>query len=399
MRDWQRIHSEATIVDLHTHPTLKISLFKRNLAKRFRQGLKGFWPMSTRSGFQMLEQGEYDVTLSTVYMPEAGMLKDLPIIHLLRFLRPRSWYRTFGKKSYFKGAVWCMDEIEEQAKQYKGKRPVVVSRSPAELQTDLLNNAICVVHSIEGAHNLQDKCGKIPGEITPEVETEVLANLEYMAKRGVAYLRLSHLYENYCSPSVFPYPDYALKLSKWRNLVQRWDENKGLTPLGEKVVLRARELGMLIDVTHATQMARKQVYDMCQSGIIASHVGGHAINSSTYNLEDWEIATIARNGGVVGVIPMTYWLLGYGKGLGLDAMSQTIRHIISVGGNECVGIGTDLDGLTDPIDEITDASGLSQLTRRLCAETFARGTRYTDETIRKILGGNALRVLTEQWKA
>ena len=64
-----------------------------------------------------------------------------------------------------------------------------------------------------------------------------------------------------------------------------------------------------------------------------------------------------------------------------------------------MGIGTDLDGLTDPIDEITDASGLSQLTRRLCAETFARGTRYTDETIRKILGGNALRVLTEQWKA
>jgi membrane dipeptidase len=57
-----------------------------------------------------------------------------------------------------------------------------------------------------------------------------------------------------------------------------------------------------------------------------------------------------------------------------------------------VGIGSDFDGFTDPPDDLKDASPLPQLTQRLLAEG------HSPQAIRKILGGNALRVLKDGWK-
>lgn len=56
-----------------------------------------------------------------------------------------------------------------------------------------------------------------------------------------------------------------------------------------------------------------------------------------------------------------------------------------------MGIGNDFDGFTDPPDDIKDTSQLHKLTQRLLAED------YTEEMIRKIWGGNALRVIRDGW--
>ena len=67
-------------------------------------------------------------------------------------------------------------------------------------------------------------------------------------------------------------------------------------------------------------------------------------------------------------------------------------HIRSVGSADCVGIGTDFDGFTDPPDELVDMSELPRLTK------YLKSLQYPDDVIKKFLGLNALRILQNGWK-
>lgn len=89
---------------------------------------------------------------------------------------------------------------------------------------------------------------------------------------------------------------------------------------------------------------------------------------------------------------MNYWLSPVDTGLGLKYIERTIDHLIKVGGDSVPSIGTDYDGFTDPPDEMVDCSELPRLTKYLVS------LRYPDETIKKVLGGNALRLLREGWR-
>ena len=100
---------------------------------------------------------------------------------------------------------------------------------------------------------------------------------------------------------------------------------------------------------------------------------------------------MADRGCVAGIIFMNYWLSPTDTGLGLKYIEQTLRHITNVAGEDCVGIGTDFDGFTDPPDEIVDCSQLPRITQ------YLKSLDYGDKTIRKFLGGNALKLLLEGW--
>lgn len=169
---------------------------------------------------------------------------------------------------------------------------------------------------------------------------------------------------------------------------------KGLSTFGKEVVDTMVELGMIVDVTHCTPPARRQVYDIvdCRAPILASHIGAYQINPNPYNLEDWEVEEIEKSGGAVGVIFMNYWLSPHQRKRGLDYVIQTIRHFINIGGINCVAVGTDFDGFTDPPDDLKDASELPYLTQRLVAE------RFDEDDILKLLGSNAINVLREGWR-
>ena len=88
---------------------------------------------------------------------------------------------------------------------------------------------------------------------------------------------------------------------------------------------------------------------------------------------------------------MNYWISPVDSGLGLKHIEATMNRMIDVGGEDVVGIGTDFDGFTDPPDEIVDMSELPRFTK------YMRSLGYSEETMRKILGGNAMRVLSEGW--
>ena len=442
-RDWERIHREAKLVDVHTHATLKASFFgwwydrenrksPDSLAKR--KDYRVFNPFKFRTAFPLLQAGSADVLLTAASVPEGELLPTFLgqrwLVDLIARLPIISGvHRRFIAPPYYEATRSMMKALEASVQEYAAfaashkRRPVEVVCTVDRLRaiSAMGDDApIALIHAIEGAHclngvragkSLQDAAAvhRRERETPVAIQEEILANLRSLFEAGVACMTLAHFYPNYVAAPIYPYPEFAVKyidvLGDSEATLIAYDPTLGLTPFGETVVREMFSLGMLVDVTHSTPAARKRVYELAvETGqghrVIASHVGVYALNPTPYNLEDWEIAWIAAHGGIVGVIFMNYWLQPHEREMGLNYLSRTIEHIIWAGGErgaDTVALGTDFDGFTDPPDEIAHYGHMPRLTQRLLAEYFADGAKYSDETIKKILGGNALRVLLNGW--
>ena len=409
-----QLHDEAILVDLHAHPSMKMALFRRNLARRYRVAPPGFWPFSMRTNFEKLATGGVDVLLSAIMAPEKPLLEDIPLLKLMRFTSRQAW-RDLVEPTYFVASQTILREMEQQVEDYnlhkpQARRPVRVARSIDELDALVAQGPrgpIAIVHTLEGAHALegavcqrQASNGRSVSDNT--ARDEILSNLDSFFAQGVASITLAHFYPNRVVYPCFPFPGTVLSLARWRRVVSNFDLSQGLTSIGEEVVERMLDLGMLIDLTHCTPVARARVYEIVESqnkrgAVIASHVGVRALKPSPYCLEDWELRWMADHGGVVGVIFMNYWLGAHDR-LGLDLIVETIDHIVDIAGIDSVAIGTDFDGFTDPPDDVVDATQMPRLTQHLLGQTLSGSKRrYPAEAVKQILGGNALRVLRAGW--
>ena len=372
---WDQIQYGGTpIIDMHAHPSLKTSLFKRMLTVRYAAS-RAFNPFTLRTDFGRLQEGGVDVLLSTIYAPEREIVQDCIYLQALRYLMPITYHKLFAH-GYFGVTIEMMEKLEAQV---EGSPQAEMARSVQDLDAILSRGngkPIAIVHNVEGAHSLDGN----------------LENLDELHRRGVAYLTLAHFYPNKYVHPVFPYPEYAQKLGCFET---ERDLTLGLTRSGAELIEKMIDLGIIPDISHCTPGARRQIYDMVGTRIpiIASHVGAYEINPSPYNLKDWEIRRIAETGGLLCVIFMNYWLMPHETKRGLNFIARTIEHFVKVGGIDHVGIGTDYDGFTDPPDDVKDASELPRLTQRLLAE------EYEPPEIEKILGVNALRVLRQGWRS
>ena len=410
--NWEDLHDQSVVFDWHNHGCLKNFLFDRSLDgkdSRFLSTLfkRAFWPLSERNTLPKMEQGGLDVVLSTSYVPEIEWVDDQPLIKFLKWIYPSVNKRVF-KPTYFDAINAQMDSMEAEVKKYNDTN--LESRfqfvhSLKEFEEAVSDNKIVMIHSVEGGHSLNGELAKKrvdePTALKPLIENELITNLEHFYDRGVAYLTLAHFYPNHLVSPVFPYPEYGIKKSNWKQLMAGWDMNKGLTSVGKKVVQAMKDMGMLIDITHCTPKARQEVYEIVGddlSRVVASHIGAFGVNPDPLNLEDWEIKWLADHNCLIGIIFMNYWLSPVDTGLGLKYIEKTIDHIINIAGDQVLAIGTDFDGFTDPPDEITDISELPRLTRYLkCFRSGVDSDKYSDETIANILGRNSLRFILEGW--
>ena len=387
--DWKRIHHEATIVDLHIHPSMQQQLFNRNLNLRYviNRTLHGN-PMNVRASFPRLRDGGYDVILSTLYVPEKGILNDFPIVRLFRFLRPDLWRKLILSQP-FDATLKIMQDMETAVESSTSADAVKMVRSVGELNSILSlrkgQRPIAIIHAVEGAHSLGSKDAS---------DEEVMHHLDVLFQRGVICITLAHFYPNRIVHPCYPFPEDIARLAAnptlWRDLTL------GLTDLGKQVVEKMIELGMLIDLSHCTPTARQQIYEIVDASgkhtpLVASHVGAYAIDPSPYNLTDREIQRIARDGGVIGVIFMPYWLMPKESGQGLNFISRHIQYLIDTGGEDIIGIGTDFDGFATPPDDLDNASQMPRLTQRLVVDG------HSEACIKKVLGGNALRMIRQGW--
>lgn len=161
----------------------------------------------------------------------------------------------------------------------------------------------------------------------------------------------------------------------------------GLTELGETVVNEMNRLGMLVDVSHMDEGTFWDVIDATDKPIMATHSGVDALHSHPRNVTDEQLQALAENGGVIGIVFYPEFLTESGEATVEDIVDH-IDHAVEVMGVDHVAIGSDFDGATLPAD-MQDATDLPRVTEEL------ENRGYSNLDIRKIMGGNTLRLLHE----
>jgi membrane dipeptidase len=164
----------------------------------------------------------------------------------------------------------------------------------------------------------------------------------------------------------------------------------GLTRFGEALVKECERLGIVIDLAHLAPRGVEDVFKIYSGPVIVTHANAYSLWPHQRNLTDAQLEEIARRKGVVGVVPAPPFLGADENTNNLNILLDHVDHMIKVMGDDCVGFGGDFDGLGDMrVEGIEDVSRLPNFTQGL----LNRG--YRAETIRKILGGNYLRVFEQ----
>jgi membrane dipeptidase len=155
-----------------------------------------------------------------------------------------------------------------------------------------------------------------------------------------------------------------------------------------QVVQEMNRLGMMVDVSHISDEAFYDVLEITTAPVIASHSNAKSIYDHPRNMSDTMLNALAKNGGVIQV-PLLYVKAPDPENPPtVSDVVDHIDHIVEVAGIDHVGIGTDFDGGGE-VEGCFDVSEMPNIT----IELVKRG--YSEDQIRKIWGGNFMRVFKE----
>lgn len=195
-------------------------------------------------------------------------------------------------------------------------------------------------------------------------------------------MTLTWNYENeLASPNtnytLYEHPDPTVPFTSW-----------GLTERGFEVVAEMERLGMIIDVSHLSDAGFYDVLKATTRPFVASHSNARTVSCHVRNLTDDMIRKLAERGGVTGINFYPDFLSHPTNSCNKGKLSEIvahIKHIEQVGGIECIGLGSDFDGI-EGNEDLPDASAMTKLYDALHKEG------YSDDNIEKIFSGNVLRV-------
>lgn len=162
--------------------------------------------------------------------------------------------------------------------------------------------------------------------------------------------------------------------------------HSGVSPFGKEVIERMNSLGITVDISHSSDKSSWDAIEISSQPIIASHSSCKALCNHPRNLSDALIEAIATKGGVVQLCGYSYFLKE-GGGATIHDLINHIEHVISLTGYDHVGVGSDFDGGGG----IAGFDGANNFIN-LSVELLRKG--HSAENIAKIMGGNILRVLT-----
>jgi membrane dipeptidase len=214
--------------------------------------------------------------------------------------------------------------------------------------------------------------------------------------------------------------------TNWADASREAPRHNGLTDFGRDVVREMNRLGMIIDVSHAADKTVWDTLEISSAPIIASHSCARAICDHPRNVNDDLIKAIASAGGVICINFYSTFLDQEFKTQSekmshlraqlrekyaddeaklsdeteklrklspepppLSKVIDHIDHIMSVGGIDSVGLGSDFDGMNPPPEGLEDVSKMPGITQALL------GRGYSVADIAKIAGGNFLRVFDQ----
>src|ERR1041385_4492428 len=367
---WKRalaIHRRAIVIDTHNDITTPMTNDDYDLG--------GPPPVPYRTSIERMKQGGLDAEFSSLYV--------------------RPWYVTHGGAA--RRTLDMIDSVYRAIERHPND--LMLATSVADIRRAKKRHKIAALLGIEGGHAIENS----------------LATLREFHRLGVRYMTLTWNNTN-----------------DWADAARGEKKHHGLSPFGEEVVREMNRLGMLVDVSHVSDETMSDALDVSKAPIIASHSSARALSDVPRNIPDDLLRRIAKNGGVIQV--NFYSVFVDAKTVApqsaerdkrlkaqQDAINQKykndperlaeesdkleaanplpplpisklidhIDHIVKVAGIDHVGIGADFDGANDMPEGARDVSMLPNITYEL----LKRG--YSEPDIRKILGENLLRVMTQ----
>ena len=192
--------------------------------------------------------------------------------------------------------------------------------------------------------------------------------LEYFKKRGIVYMTLCHNGDNDICDS-----------ARGNN------EHGGLSPFGKEVVEQMNRIGILVDLSHASEKSFYDALEVSKVPIVCSHSSARALCDHPRNLTDDQMKALAKADGVAQTTVYNGFLRKEGQATIIDAVEH-LCHAAKIMGVEHVGLGTDFDG-DGGVPGLADASEIINFTRHLLRRQFS------EQDIRLIMGGNFLRAM------
>lgn len=171
------------------------------------------------------------------------------------------------------------------------------------------------------------------------------------------------------------------------------DIGRGLTDFGIRLVRRCNELGIMVDLSHLNEAGFWDVARISDAPLVATHSNAWALSNHSRNLTDDQLRAIADSDGIVGLNYAVAFLRADGRmdtAVALETMMRHLDHLMSVLGEDRVGLGSDYDGAKVP-KAITTIADLANL--RAAMDEHGYGA----ELIEKLCHGNWLRVLAKTW--
>lgn len=170
------------------------------------------------------------------------------------------------------------------------------------------------------------------------------------------------------------------------------DPSHGLTEKGIEFLEEMEQIGMIPDISHLNDTGIWDVFKYTKKPFVASHSNARALASHPRNLTDEMIKALAKRGGVAGINYYSLFLNNWSPDetpLSLTKdMVRHIKHMKNIGGIECIGLGSDFDGMDGHL-EITGPQDISLLADEMHRQGF------TESEIDKVFGENVLRVYRE----
>ena len=362
--DARRIHDQAIVIDTHMDTLQRVLMQHADLGVRSKDG---------QADLDRFREGGVDaqffaVWVDPMYAPYHAARRTLQLIDAMQGV---------------------LDKYPQR---------IELARTASDIRRIVASGKLAALMGIEGGHAIQND----------------LSLLRTYKRLGVAYMTLTHSNTNDWADSSTDKP--------------RWG---GLNDLGRQVVREMNRIGMMVDISHTSDDTVRDVLEVTTKPVIASHSSCRVISNHPRNLSDELLKAIGANGGYVGInfypefldqqyrdavlaqqkdvlgtlnerrelppekldelAPARAFSFAEDMGVPRPPFERILDHIdraVKIAGIDHVGIGSDLDTIPTPagLDDVTD---FPKITEGL----LARG--YTEDDIRKILGGNLLRVLEQ----
>jgi membrane dipeptidase len=363
----RKLHFSSIVVDTHDDTTQRFLDGKFDLGERTNTG---------SIDIPRMKEGGLDALFFSIWIPS----------------------KVTGPEAV-RRALQQIDAVREQVS--KHPRDIVLATTVAQIREAKKKGQIAALMGVEGGHMINSD----------------LATVRKFAGLGVRYMTLTHSGND-----------------EWADSSTDKAAHNGLTDFGKDVVREMNRLGMMVDISHVSDKTFADALAVSKAPMIASHSSCRAICDAPRNMTDEMMKALAAKGGVVQINyhvgflsqefrdaekadpkinaeigqevnkrcgdneacqllegdKLTREAVEKGKlpRIGYEKIIEHIDHAVRVAGADHVGLGSDFDGANMPYG-MEDASKLPLITEALLKKD------YSESDVRKILGENTLRVMTE----